>query len=104
MHRLTPIVAALAVLLIAGCSGGANSTRNAPDYRQANTLPPLEVPPDLTSPVVGNDMAVPELGTGEALPRVRPPPGLWTRKRYTRKPPRFRTRSRRASTSSRLSA
>lgn len=66
MHRLIPLVAAVTALsLVAGCSGGAKTARSGPDYRQASTLPPLEVPPDLTSPVVRGDMAVPEHQAGQ---------------------------------------
>ncbi|SCZ54786.1 outer membrane protein assembly factor BamC [Thiohalomonas denitrificans] len=65
MRRLILIVAALTLLsLVAGCSSGSKSTRNA-EYRQAGTLPPLEIPPDLTSPVVRNDTSLPEISSGQ---------------------------------------
>ncbi|WP_303901951.1 outer membrane protein assembly factor BamC [Thiohalomonas denitrificans] len=65
MQRLTLIVATLTLLsLVAGCSSGAKSTRNA-EYQQAETLPPLEIPPDLTSPVARDDTSLPEISSGQ---------------------------------------
>ncbi len=51
--------AAAAVLLLAGCSAfGPN--KNA-DYRaQGNKIPPLEIPPDLTSPLLDDRYVVPD--------------------------------------------
>ncbi len=64
MRRLILVVAALTVLsLAAGCSSGAKFTRKGPDYKQATTLPPLEVPPDLTSPVERGTTALPEIAS-----------------------------------------
>ncbi len=50
--RLAVLIAAVA--LATGCSVGSFSSKKV-DYKQANTLPPLEVPPDLSSPVVQSD-------------------------------------------------
>jgi outer membrane protein assembly factor BamC len=56
MQRFLVITAAMAVL--SGCSwfGDGSST----DYKSANTLPPLEVPPDLTSPQRDNRYQIPD--------------------------------------------
>jgi outer membrane protein assembly factor BamC len=56
MQRLLATTAAMAVL--SGCSwfGDGSST----DYKSANTLPPLEVPPDLTSPQRDNRYQIPD--------------------------------------------
>lgn len=51
------VVAAL--LTLGGCSGGGMSSRKA-EYQKATTLPPLEVPPDLTAPAAGEAMPIPE--------------------------------------------
>lgn len=70
LHKATLYAAvAVAVTAVAGCSGDAEMAR-ASDYKQAQTLGPLEVPPDLTSPVGNDAMLVPE-GRGaraEVLP------------------------------------
>jgi outer membrane protein assembly factor BamC len=59
MQRLLVTTAAMAVL--SGCSwfGDGSST----DYKSANTLPPLEVPPDLTSPQRDNRYQIPDTAT-----------------------------------------
>src|SRR6185503_3581335 len=59
MQRLLVTTAAMAVL--SGCSwfGDGSST----DYKSASTLPPLEVPPDLTSPQRDNRYQIPDSAT-----------------------------------------
>ena len=58
MHRsLVITVAATAVL--SGCSWFSSDSSSV-DYKSAGTLPPLEVPPDLTSPQRDNRYAIPE--------------------------------------------
>jgi outer membrane protein assembly factor BamC len=57
MHRFFAITAATAVL--SGCSW-FSSDASTVDYKSAGKLPPLEVPPDLTSPQRDNRYAVPE--------------------------------------------
>src|SRR6185503_9747370 len=59
MQRLLVTTAAMAVL--SGCSwfGDGSST----DYKSASTLPPLEVPPDLTSPQRDNRYQIPDTAT-----------------------------------------
>jgi outer membrane protein assembly factor BamC len=59
MQRFLVTTAAMAVL--SGCSwfGDGSST----DYKSANTLPPLEVPPDLTSPQRDNRYQIPDTAT-----------------------------------------
>ena len=56
MHRIIVITAAMAVL--SGCS--LTKDGSSVDYKSAGTLPPLEVPPDLTSPQRDNRYAIPE--------------------------------------------
>jgi outer membrane protein assembly factor BamC len=64
MHRfLLTTVAAAAVL--SGCSWFSSDSSSV-DYKSAGTLPPLEVPPDLTSPQRDNRYAVPETARSSA--------------------------------------
>jgi outer membrane protein assembly factor BamC len=56
MQRFLAITAATAVL--SGCSMFKDTS--AVDYKSAGTLPPLEVPPDLTSPQRDNRYVIPE--------------------------------------------
>ena len=54
---------ALAVLLVGGCTSWTNALDRKVDYKSgtaSRTLPPLEVPPDLTAPSRDNRYAVPE--------------------------------------------
>ena len=54
---ITAAAAAIVCLLLAGC---ASDSSHDIKYKQATTLPPLEVPPDLTAPdTQGSDMPVP---------------------------------------------
>ena len=52
--------AALLLLLLAGCSSWQESLEGKIDYKSSATLPPLEVPPDLTTPTRDNRYVVPE--------------------------------------------
>ena len=63
MHRFVVITAATAVL--SGCSWFSDSS--SVDYKSAGTLPPLEVPPDLTSPQRDNRYAIPESARSATL-------------------------------------
>jgi len=62
MHRFLAITAATAVL--SGCSLFKDTS--AVDYKSASTLPPLEVPPDLTSPQRDNRYSIPESARSSA--------------------------------------
>ena len=60
-------LAAVCAGLLAGCQTAQSMLEgNKVDYKSAGTLPPLEIPPDLTSPVRDNRYAVPESGKGSA--------------------------------------
>jgi outer membrane protein assembly factor BamC len=60
-------LAALCAGLLAGCQTAQSLLEGQKvDYKSAGTLPPLEIPPDLTSPVRDNRYAVPESGKGSA--------------------------------------
>src|SRR6185295_12803678 len=64
-----PILAACAAIALA--SGGCKTTTDIlegkkVDYKSAGSLPPLEVPPDLTTPSRDNRYAVPETGKTSA--------------------------------------
>jgi len=50
--------AAGATVVLSGCSWFSSSS--SVDYKSAGTLPPLEVPPDLTTPARDNRYAIPE--------------------------------------------
>src|SRR5918999_29653 len=62
MHRILATTAAIAVL--SGCTIFGDSS--SVDYKSAGTLPPLEVPPDLTSPQRDNRYVVPEAARSSA--------------------------------------
>ena len=51
---------ALGALLVAGCGSSSLLSGNKVDYKSAGTLPPLEVPPDLTTPKEDNRYVVPD--------------------------------------------
>ena len=53
-------------LALAACSGGAGNSRL--DYKEAKTLPGLEVPPDLTAPTNTGLENIPEVGVGAGSP------------------------------------
>ena len=62
MRRLAPV---LVVVLAGGCSTLSGMFDSKVDYKTTNTLPPLEVPPDLTAPPRDNRYALPESRSGE---------------------------------------
>ncbi|HYN13717.1 MAG TPA: outer membrane protein assembly factor BamC, partial [Burkholderiales bacterium] len=57
---------AAAVVLLAGCSAASSFIDGKVDYKKAGSLPPLEVPPDLTSPQRDSRYAIPEDGKSSA--------------------------------------
>jgi outer membrane protein assembly factor BamC len=57
------VVAALSALALAACSGFNEWLEGKTEYRSASTLPPLEIPPDLTQPSRDNRYLVPEAKT-----------------------------------------
>src|SRR2546423_9695275 len=59
-------VAVLAAVVLVGCGSMGDMFDSKIDYKTANRLPPLEVPPDLTAPSRDNRFAVPESGTQSA--------------------------------------
>jgi outer membrane protein assembly factor BamC len=54
------------VLLLGACSGLNDWLEGKVEYKGAQTLPPLEIPPDLTSPSRDNRYAVPESVSAKA--------------------------------------
>jgi len=58
------IAATAAMVVLSGCTLFSDSS--SVDYKAAGTLPPLEVPPDLTSPARDNRYVVPETGRSSA--------------------------------------
>lgn len=58
-QTLLKVLVTLLCLSFAACSGTGKSRKAV--YEEAVTLPPLDVPPDLTAPAVGGAMSVPEL-------------------------------------------
>src|SRR5687768_1823834 len=62
MRRILTATAATAVL--SGCTLFSDSS--SVDYKSAGTLPPLEVPPDLTSPQRDNRYVVPDTARSSA--------------------------------------
>ena len=67
MKRLT-VAAAVAIALVAGgCKTATDLLEGKKvDYKSAGSLPPLEIPPDLTTPSRDNRYAVPETGRSTA--------------------------------------
>ena len=65
MRRL-PVLAAVAVAVVAGCSVTEESLKGKIDYKSTGTVPSLEVPPDLTSVARDNRYVVPETGKASA--------------------------------------
>ena len=57
MRRLAVV---FVTLLAGGCSTLSGMFDSKVDYKATNTLPPLEVPPDLTAPPRDNRYALPE--------------------------------------------
>ena len=64
-RHLLVTAAAAAVLSLSGCSWFSSDSSSV-DYKSAGTLPPLEVPPDLTSPQRDNRYAIPESARSSA--------------------------------------
>jgi outer membrane protein assembly factor BamC len=58
---LSSFVVITAVALIAGCGSTSLLESKKIDYKSAGKLPPLEIPPDLTSPTADNRFAVPDV-------------------------------------------
>ncbi len=58
MRRL--VLYAAGVLLLGGCSSVGEWMEGKVEYKTSSTLPPLEVPPDLTSPQRDNRYQIPE--------------------------------------------
>ncbi|HEV8094211.1 MAG TPA: outer membrane protein assembly factor BamC [Burkholderiales bacterium] len=67
MKRLT-VAASVAIALVAGgCKTATDILEGKKvDYKSAGSLPPLEIPPDLTTPSRDNRYAVPETGKSTA--------------------------------------
>ena len=67
MKRLT-VAASVAIALVAGgCKTATDLLEGKKvDYKSAGSLPPLEIPPDLTTPSRDNRYAVPETGKSTA--------------------------------------
>lgn len=65
MYKGITIAAAAAIVftLISGCA--SEQSRKA-EYQRATTLPPLEVPPDLTAPELQGSMDLPQAGAGQS--------------------------------------
>jgi len=69
MPRSRPLLCAIAagVSLLAGCQTATDLLEGKKvDYKSAGQLPPLEIPPDLTTPTRDNRYVVPETGRGSA--------------------------------------
>lgn len=61
-NRLMSLVAAVTVLVaMGGCGSTSFLEGKKVDYKSAGKLPPLEIPPDLTSPTADNRFAVPDV-------------------------------------------
>lgn len=61
------LAAAIAALALAGCTWSSDMFEGKKiDYKSAGSLPPLEVPPDLTAPSRDNRYVVPETGKSAA--------------------------------------
>ena len=61
-NRFISLVATIAmVTVVAGCSSTSLLEGKKIDYKSAGKLPPLEIPPDLTSPTTDNRFAVPDV-------------------------------------------
>jgi outer membrane protein assembly factor BamC len=60
------LVVLASVLLLGGCSSMSDWMEGKTDYKNVNTLPPLEVPPDLTSPTRDNRYQIPDSVTAQS--------------------------------------
>ncbi len=54
------------VLLLGACSSTSDWLEGKTEYKNVNTLPPLEVPPDLTSPTRDNRYSIPDNVTAQS--------------------------------------
>ena len=54
------------VLLLGACSSTSDWLEGKTEYKNVNTLPPLEVPPDLTSPTRDNRYQIPDSVTAQS--------------------------------------
>ena len=67
MRRASLALAIAAVAALGGCSTATDILEGRRvDYKSAGALPPLEIPPDLTTPTRDNRYIVPETGKGAA--------------------------------------
>jgi len=65
--RLQAALAIAMLVALGGCSTASNILDGTKvDYKSAGALPPLEIPPDLTTPARDNRYVVPETGKGAA--------------------------------------
>ena len=66
MHQRLAVLTS--VLLLGACSSTSDwlESSSKTDYKTVNTLPPLEVPPDLTSPTRDNRYTVPDNVTAQS--------------------------------------
>lgn len=58
---LVSFVLIAAISVMAGCGSSSLLESKKIDYKSAGKLPPLEIPPDLTSPTMDNRFAVPDV-------------------------------------------
>jgi len=54
------------LIVLGGCSSVMESMDTKIDYKSAGTLPPLDVPPDLTAPARDSRYVLPESGPASA--------------------------------------
>jgi outer membrane protein assembly factor BamC len=67
LNRVALAASIAAVLAVGGCSTATEILEGKKvDYKSAGSLPPLEIPPDLTTPARDNRYAVPDSGKGSA--------------------------------------
>jgi outer membrane protein assembly factor BamC len=59
------LIGLAAAVLLAGC-GALSDGSDSIDYKSQGTLPPLDIPPDLTAPTRDNRFVVPEQGRSTA--------------------------------------
>ena len=66
MHKRLAVLTS--VLLLGACSSTSDwlESSSKTDYKNVNTLPPLEVPPDLTSPTRDNRYSIPDNVTAQS--------------------------------------
>jgi len=60
--KKSSLIPLLAIIFLSACNSIPRIDSKKIDYKSAGKLPPLEVPPDLTTPGVDNRYAVPEIG------------------------------------------